>query len=126
MSILLILELQLSDPKPTRRCIGPQYNLRRDQNRMEMKQKKKKEKHKQKKTEEVKQREVFQTASDRTKHIKIQHHWIQKVVKHGDIKLQHCPTEEMVADVLTKPLGKRQLFKLRSKLGMIESKPQVS
>lgn len=64
MSSLLILELQLSDPKPTRRCIGPQYNLRRDQNRMEMKQKKKKEKHKQKKTEEVKQREVFQTASD--------------------------------------------------------------
>lgn len=55
----------------------------------------------------------------RTKHIEIQHHWIREIVKQGDIKLQHCPTEEMVADLLTKPLGKRQFLKLRSKLGMI-------
>lgn len=59
------------------------------------------------------------TFHGRTKHVEIHHHWIREVVKNGDIKLQHCATEEMVADLLTKALGKRQFFKLRSKLGMV-------
>ena len=40
----------------------------------------------------------------RTKHIEIRWHWIRKVVENKKIKINHLPSEEMVADGLTKPL----------------------
>ena len=40
----------------------------------------------------------------RTKHIDIQYHFIREKVDEGVIQLQYCPTKEMVADVLTKPV----------------------
>lgn len=58
------------------------------------------------------------TFHGRTKNIEIHYHWIREVVKNGYIKLQHCPTEEMVADLLTKALGKQQFLNLRNKLGL--------
>ena len=40
----------------------------------------------------------------RTKHIKIQHHFIRELVQKGDIKLIYCSTEDQVADIFTKSL----------------------
>lgn len=40
----------------------------------------------------------------RTKHIDIQHHYIQDEVATKKIKLTYVPTAEMIADGLTKPL----------------------
>jgi hypothetical protein len=40
----------------------------------------------------------------RTKHIDIQCHFIREVVANQEAVLEYCPTREMVADVLTKPL----------------------
>lgn len=54
----------------------------------------------------------------RTKHIEIQYHWICEIVNQGEPILKHCPTEDMVADLLTKALGKKQYIKLRSRLGI--------
>lgn len=54
----------------------------------------------------------------RTKHIEIQHHWIREVVENGDLRLAHCPTEDMIADVLTKCLGKSHFKRLRVQLGL--------
>lgn len=54
----------------------------------------------------------------RTKHIEIQYHWIREVVNSGALVVQHVPTREMMADLLTKPLGKQQFHKLRLMLGM--------
>lgn len=54
----------------------------------------------------------------RTKHIEIQYHWIREVVKAGELQLQHFPTHQMTADILTKALGKSQFVKLRSHLGL--------
>lgn len=54
----------------------------------------------------------------RTKHIKIQYHWIREIFKAGDLQLQHCNTHQMVADILTKALGKAQFKKLRDQLGL--------
>lgn len=54
----------------------------------------------------------------KTKHIKIQYHWIREVVKAGDLQLRHCPTHLMVADILTKALGKTQFKNLRDQLGL--------
>ena len=42
----------------------------------------------------------------RTKHIDIQYHFIREKAEGGVIQLQYCPTKEMVADVLTKPVPK--------------------
>ncbi len=45
----------------------------------------------------------LRSASKRTKHIKVQYFFIKDKVEQGEIKLHHCPTEEMWADILTKP-----------------------
>jgi hypothetical protein len=41
----------------------------------------------------------------RSKHIDVQYHYTRQLVEYGKIKLDYCPTEDMLADVLTKPLG---------------------
>ena len=41
----------------------------------------------------------------RTKHINIQHHYIREVLDEGKIVLEYCPTEDMMANFLTKELG---------------------
>lgn len=40
----------------------------------------------------------------RTKHIDTRYHFIRYIIEEGKIKLVYCPTEEMVADTLTKAL----------------------
>ena len=42
----------------------------------------------------------------RTKHIDVQHHFICEKVEEEVIELRYCPTQEMVADVLTKALAR--------------------
>jgi hypothetical protein len=37
-------------------------------------------------------------------------------VNNGEIELAHCPTELMIADLLTKPLQGRPLLKLRNSI----------
>ena len=39
-----------------------------------------------------------------TKHIEIKFHFVREQVKGGAVELKYCPTEEMVADMLTKGL----------------------
>jgi hypothetical protein len=56
---------------------------------------------------------------ERTKHIKRRYHFIREAVNNGDLKLEHCPTEEMLADVLTKPLGRDRHAKLAQALGVL-------
>lgn len=48
----------------------------------------------------------------RTKHIHVKYHFIRDKVKNADIELLYMPTNDMVADMLTKPLGvkKHQLI----------------
>lgn len=43
----------------------------------------------------------------RTKHIDIRYHFLRWVCENGSIKLTYCPTADMVADALTKPLRSR-------------------
>ena len=42
----------------------------------------------------------------RTKHIDVQLHFIRERLENREICLKYCPTEDMIADVLTKPLAK--------------------
>ena len=60
------------------------------------------------------------TNHSRTKHIDIQHHFIRERLESGEISLRYCPTQEMVADVLTKALARERHQKLRRDMGLLE------
>ena len=47
----------------------------------------------------------------RCKHLDIKYHFIRSTIKQGKMSLVYCPTDEMVVDVMTKPVSK---FKLRN------------
>ena len=57
--------------------------------------------------------------NSKSKHINIREHFIREVVKQGNIKLAYQKTEDMDADLLTKPIGRQKFSYLRSKLGLI-------
>ncbi|KAJ0389139.1 hypothetical protein ATCC90586_010323 [Pythium insidiosum] len=55
----------------------------------------------------------------RTKHIDIRYHFVRENVETGNIELQYCPTQDMLADLLTKPIAAGQFQLLRAKLGIM-------
>jgi hypothetical protein len=54
----------------------------------------------------------------RTKHVNIQYHFVRNCVEDGTTRLEYCPTEDMVADDLTKALGPEWHRKLARMMGM--------
>lgn len=57
---------------------------------------------------------------NRTKHIDIRYHFIRETVQSGEIRLHYCPTKDMIADLLTKPLSRQVFELLRSNMGMAD------
>ena len=55
---------------------------------------------------------------ERTKHIDIAFHFIRERVSSSEIVVEHCPTNDMVADVLTKAVPRVKFEKFRSCLGV--------
>jgi len=53
-----------------------------------------------------------------TKHIDVHYHFICETIKNGAIKLIYCPTNDMVADMFTKPLPHEKLQTLHLILGL--------
>ena len=51
--------------------------------------------------------------SPRTKHIALKYHHFRQHVKSGRVTIQYRPTEEQLADLLTKPLADDAFFNLR-------------
>lgn len=45
----------------------------------------------------------------RCKHIDIKYHFIREVVNSGKVLLEYCPTDQMLADIMTKPATKLKL-----------------
>jgi len=41
----------------------------------------------------------------RSKHIKVHFFWLKALIDEGSIELIYVPTDELVADILTKPLN---------------------
>jgi len=57
---------------------------------------------------------------DHSKHIDIRYHYIRDMVQRGAIRLQHISTDEQVADILTKSLGKVKFLTFRERLGVVQ------
>ena len=56
-----------------------------------------------------------QSITRRNKHVDVKYHFVRDATTRGVVSLVHCPTAEMPADILTKPLG-RILFEKGVKL----------
>ena len=56
----------------------------------------------------------------RTKHIDIKFHHVRDAVISKKIDLRYCPTQHMIADILTKGLPRPQFEKLREGLGIMK------
>ncbi len=54
----------------------------------------------------------------RTKHIDVQHHFVQERIENGEVMFEYCSMEDMVADVLTKATPKERHNKLITMFGL--------
>ena len=52
------------------------------------------------------------------KHIDIKFHYISEMATTNKIELKHCKSDEMIADILMIGIGKIQLAKLISMIGL--------
>jgi hypothetical protein len=57
-------------------------------------------------------------SSAKSKHIDIQHHFVRERVVKGEIGIEYCTTQNMLADILTKPVCRVVLARLRCQLGV--------
>lgn len=54
----------------------------------------------------------------RTKHIEVKYHHVKELVDSKEICLKYCPTAEMIADVMTKPLDRVKLSYFQDLMGL--------
>ena len=59
---------------------------------------------------------------DRSKHIETRYHFIRESVESGKIAVEYINTDEQLADILTKPLGRIKFKDLREKIGITKIK----
>jgi hypothetical protein len=59
---------------------------------------------------------------DRSKHIDTKFHLIHECVKNRKICVDHVSTEEQLADILTKSIGRAQFAEIRGKIGIVKVK----
>ena len=53
---------------------------------------------------------------DRTRHVAIRYYWVKDRVDAGEVEVVYCPTDDMIADILTKPLVGELFITLRNAL----------
>ena len=58
--------------------------------------------------------------NSRSKHIEIKYHYVREKVQNDIIELKYCRTEEMIADIMTKGIGKEKFLKLRKMAGITQ------
>ena len=54
----------------------------------------------------------------KTKHVDVQLHFIRDHIEKGTIKVEYCPTEDMLADIMTKGLARERHAQLMGMMGM--------
>lgn len=57
---------------------------------------------------------------ERSKHIDTRFHYIRDCVKSGLVEVQHVRTEDQLADILTKSLGRIKFQEMRGKIGVLD------
>ena len=63
---------------------------------------------------------------ERSKHIRVRHHFIRGCLEEGSIKAGYINTKDQLADLLTKPLGRIKFLEFSSKTGMVQISHKTS
>ena len=58
---------------------------------------------------------------ERTKHIEVKYHYIRQVVESKKMSLEYVPSEDQLADILTKPLSAPAFELNRTRIGILEA-----
>ena len=53
------------------------------------------------------------SSSRRTKHLNIRYFFIADLINKGELKIEYCPTDDMVAGFFTKPLQGKKFIQFR-------------
>jgi len=56
--------------------------------------------------------------NQRSKHIDVRYHFIREMIKQKEIEVTYLPTDQMLADILTKPLGSNKVNQLTNGMGL--------
>jgi len=56
-----------------------------------------------------------------SKHIEIRYHFIRDWVQRGAVQLEYIPTDEQIANILTKSLPRGRHIYFRDKMGMVKN-----
>ena len=65
------------------------------------------------------------SSSKRTRHINIRYYFVTDRANCGEIKVQHCPTTEMLGDYFTKPLQGGLFTKFRDRILNLQDDPST-
>lgn len=60
--------------------------------------------------------ETGKITSERSKHIDIRNFWVKEKIDNGDITIKYVKSDDMVSDLLTKPITGKRFFILRDKI----------
>jgi hypothetical protein len=63
---------------------------------------------------------------NKTKHIDVKYHFVTDLEKKKIIEIRYCPTAEMIADMMTKPLGAVKLKKHREACQLMDLKRNIN
>ena len=66
------------------------------------------------------------SSGKRTRHIAIRYFFIADRISNKELRVEYCPTEDMVADLFTKPLQGALFRRLRDIILNIDSGPSTS
>lgn len=58
-------------------------------------------------------------AKNKSKHIAVKFYFIRDLKKSGEIKFVYCPTTNMIADIMTKPLNLVKVEQFRKTIGLV-------
>ena len=61
------------------------------------------------------------SSSKRTRHINIRYYFITDRIKNGELEIEYCPTDDMVADYFTKPLQGKKFLQFRKTIMNLKS-----
>ena len=50
---------------------------------------------------------------NKTKYMRVRIAHTKEIIEQGNVEVRYCPTEEMIVDILTKPISGKQFKKLR-------------